>query len=329
MENRKNITEELLAISPTVAQLDARNPYEVPAGYFSELPEQVLLRIRQQATGTVPGFPQPTATPYAVPQGYFENLPAAILQRVKALEEAETLSPLLSSIGKQIPFSTPAGYFENLPAALLQRVKAQQAAGPQEELETLSPLLSSIGKQMPFSTPAGYFEELSSQTVAGAQAIAVVNETLENLSPVMQSLKHKNCFEVPAGYFEQLPEQLLQKARTQQPSRVVRMKPVRNVMQYAVAAVVSGLIMIGAWFFFSNTNGASTDPHELAEIEQISDEVLESYLEDINIPLAESMLIAANEEIDMEDMREMLADISDEELQRYVSQYQAKDIFTN
>jgi len=289
MENRKNITEELLTISSVVAKLDARNPYEVPAGYFSELPDLVLRRIQQQEREITPGFPQRTATPYVAPQGYFENLPAAILQRVKA----------------------------------------QEAADPKEELETLSPLLSSIGKQMPFSTPAGYFEELSSQAVAGAQAIEAVNETLENLSPVMQSLKHENCYEVPAGYFEQLPEQLLQKVKRQQPAPVVRMNPVRRVRQYAAAAVVAGLILIGGWVFFNNGNSTVSDPQGLAEIEQISDEVLENYLEDINIPLSESLLIAANDEIDAEDMRELLADISDEELMRYVSQYQAKDIFTN
>ncbi|MGC4037605.1 MAG: hypothetical protein QM764_16710 [Chitinophagaceae bacterium] len=57
---------------------------------------------------------------YAEPEGYFEDLSEAILAKLKSHEEYQTaeeeladLSPLLSSIGKKNPYSVPQGYFEN------------------------------------------------------------------------------------------------------------------------------------------------------------------------------------------------------------------------
>jgi hypothetical protein len=58
--------------------------------------------------------------PYSVPVGYFGNLDENILQRIRehadyqtSKEEIESISPLLSGLQKKNPFSVPAGYFEN------------------------------------------------------------------------------------------------------------------------------------------------------------------------------------------------------------------------
>lgn len=287
MENRNTILNELKAISPVVAEAGFRNVYEVPAGYF-------------------------------------EALPGRMLELLKGAEEE--VSPVLAE-KKDNPYQVPQGYFDNFAASVLQRIKADEAKSPKEELETLSPLLSGLGKKMPFSTPDNFFEELSDNAVAGAKAIDFVNVELENLSPLMRSLKDKQVYEAPAGYFDQLPRQILQKVKSQ-PARVVSMSFTRKVVRYAAAAVVAGLVVAAAWLYIGNGKEESG----LVGIEQISDEGLESYIENqSSVSPAETMVLAdnTNAEIDEEDMKDMLADVSDEELQNYVDQYNAKDNITN
>ena len=287
MENRNTILNELQAISPVVAKIGPGNVYEVPAGYFEALPDRMLGLLKDAEGEVSPVLPAKKDNPYQVPQGYFDNFAASVLQRIKAGE----------------------------------------AKSAKEELETLSPLLSGLGKKMPFSTPDNFFEELSDNAVAGAKAIDFVNVELENLSPLMSSLKDKQVYEVPAGYFDQLPQQVLLQVKSQ-PAKVVSMNFTRKVVRYAAAAVVAGLVLAAAWLYIGN----GKEEPGLAGIEQVSDEGLESYIENqSSVSPAETTVLAANTntEIDEEDMKDMLADVSDEELQKYVDQYNAKDNFTN
>jgi hypothetical protein len=287
MENRNTILNELKAISPVVAEAGFRNVYEVPAGYFEALPGRMLELLKGAEEEVSPVLPEKKDNPYQVPQGYFDNFAASVLQRIKAGE----------------------------------------AKSAKEELETLSPLLSGLGKKMPFSTPDNFFEELSDNAVSGAKAIDFVNVELENLSPLMSSLKDKQVYEAPAGYFDQLPQQILQKVKLQ-PAKVVSMNFTRRVVRYAAAAVVAGLVVAAAWLYIGN----SGTEESIVGSEQISDDALESFIENQNsVSLAETTILAANTnaEIDEEDMKDMLADVSDEELQKYVDQYNAKDNLTN
>ena len=374
MENRNYILNEVREISRVVAEIGHQNPYTVPAGYFEGLAGELLQRIKADTnTPVLPQTNNPYQVPqgyfegladkllhrikeephpiplslrrgaggevYEVPQGYFDTLADKLLQRIK--EEEPVLSPALQQ-AKQVTYEVPQGYFDSLPATILNRIKAEQTDGVNEELEILSPLLSQIGKRTPFSMPAGYFEELSENAVAGAQAIDFVNGTLENLSPLMSSLKNKQVYEVPAGYFEQLPGQVLQAAKAQQPAKVVSISFTRRVIQYAAAAVVAGIIAVAGWMYMSKgTDKITPDKVEMAsvivpkpELNKLSDEVLEKYLESQTAAPAETAAAAtdntANAEIDATDMKDMLADVSDEDLQQYLDKYSSnKDIITN
>ncbi|OQP66793.1 hypothetical protein A3860_00005, partial [Niastella vici] len=235
------------------------------------------------------------------------------------------------------PYEVPQGYFDNLPAAILKRVKATAADNASEELEILSPVLSQLGKKMPFSTPAGYFSELSENAVAGAQAIDFVNGALENLSPVMNSLKEIQVYEVPAGYFEQLPGQVLQAAKAQQPAKVVSMSFTRRVIRYAAAAVVAGLVVTAGWLYFGHTGvkpgGDEKTVVAAADLDSISDDMLEKYLENQTAAPAETAIAAATpavEELGANNMKDMLADVTDADLQQYLEKYSSeKNIQTN
>lgn len=364
MENRNNILKELREISPVVADISrqapyavpagyfeglanqllqlvkadetssvlpkANNPFEVPQGYFEGLANNILQRVKGEEVSISPALQQANNNPYEVPQGYFEGLANNILQRVK--EEEVSLTPALQQANNN-PYQVPQGYFDSLPQTILNRIKATATDNANEELEILSPLLSQLGKKMPFSTPAGYFNEVSEQAVAGAQAIDFVNVELENLSPLMQGLKRIMVYEVPAGYFNQLPGQVMKAIKGEQPAKVVTMSFTRRVLRYAAAAVVAGLIVTAGWFYLGN-NG-KIKPGDLADnfwqLESISDESLQKYLENLTPTPAETAVASTSvEELDANDMKDMLADVTDEDLQVYLEKYSTlKNIQTN
>lgn len=128
MENRQQISEELKAISPLLAGMGAINPYQVPEGYFSALPQVIMDRVGMEdlLTGA-------SANTYQAPAGYFDELPAALLARVKNIgmisevqAELDEIAPLLNTISKQNLFSVPAGYFENTDFILATQVEKKQ-----------------------------------------------------------------------------------------------------------------------------------------------------------------------------------------------------------
>jgi hypothetical protein len=366
MENRNNILNELREISPVVADISYQAPYTVPAGYFEGLPSRLLQLVKAlEATPVLP----PASHPYQVPQGYFEGLANTILQRVKGEEatlsaalqqanknpyqvpqgyfegfaetvlqrikqEGTTLSSTLQQANNN-PYQVPADYFNNLPAIILNRVKTTATGDVKEETDIVSPLLGQIGKKMPFSTPAGYFEELGENAIAGAQAIDFVNDALENGSPLTNGLKRMQVYHVPAGYFEQLPGQVLKAIKAQQPAKVISMSFTRRVLRYAAAAVVAGLIVTAGLFYLNNRGTRNVKGGEEVivaskDLDSISDDNLENYLENQTAAPTGATLAANADELTASDMKDMLADVSDEDLQQYIEKYSTvKDIQTN
>ena len=333
MESRNNIVSELQSISSLVAEIVPVTPYHVPKGYFENLASQMLELVKDEADSPV--LMGGSLNVYTVPDNYFENLPEQILARVKN----EPVSSILESATNN-PYSVPNEYFEGLADKILSRVKALESDSAKEELESLSPLLSKLDKKVPFSIPSGYFDELTDNVVSGTKAIALVNEELENLSPLMSSLKTENVYEVPVQYFESLPATILSKVKEQRPAKVVSMNFRRNLMRYAAAAVIAGII-VTAGFLFMNRQSSSDFPDSvvladekiqqeaLNNVKGLSDDEIVNFLETLSAPL-DFLSMASSPEINADDMKLMLADIPDAELTQYLAEYgDAKEALNN
>ena len=229
-------------------------------------------------------------------------------RRTDILKEVQEISSLVAGIGSVNPYQVPQGYFETFAEQLLLKLKAGNQDA-RKELETLSPLLSSISRQLPFDLPANYFNDLSEQALAGVKAIEFVNEELENLSPLMSSLKSKAVYEVPEGYFDTLAGNILSKVKRQRPAKVVSIGFGKKVMRYAAAAVIVGVMAIGGWLYFSQ-------PKPVPVATAASEEEMMSFLENDVTPVAETAL-NSNAEMNESDMKVMLANVPDEELEQY------------
>ena len=323
MNTRNDILFELQSISPLIAEVVPVNPYQIPEGYFDNLPALMVQLVKDEKPSEVLTNLQ---TPYRVPQNYFRDFPGQILAIVKD----EKASLILQGASSN-PYQVPYGYFENFASQIISRIKAQDNLSAKEELESLSPLLSKLDKKVPFSMPAGYFDDLSETVMAGTKAIEFVNEELENLSPVMTGLKTANVYTVPKEYFEDLPSVILAKAKLQQPARVVQMNFRKNVLKYAAAAIVTGIIIIGGLLFL-NRQSSSVNPATIAQVEEkvqletqnkvkeLTDDELVSFIEDQSSPLPD-FLNMTNTDIDSDDIKTMLADIPDAELKKYLDEF--------
>ena len=136
----------------------------------------------------------------------------------------------------------------------------------------------------------------------------------------MNNLKHKETYQVPANYFENLAGNIVDKIKNQrQPAKVVSMG--RRIMQYAVAAVVVGVLAVGGWMFF-NTKAV---PPSVAGVETISDdakvtdEEMTNFLENETVTAAVTTSFDNDTDMDEADVKELLTDVSDDELQQYLT----------
>jgi hypothetical protein len=113
MLERENILNELMAISPLLASIPRVNVYEVDENYFDGIRAELQARIIASNFTT-------EQNNFDVPQGYFENLSNNILEKIKAQEnnvvltEMHQLSPTIAGIGNKNVYAVPKGYFEQL-----------------------------------------------------------------------------------------------------------------------------------------------------------------------------------------------------------------------
>src|SRR6187397_1413542 len=121
MTNRNTILNELADLGSMLATHDPQNIYAVPAGYFEDLADQILNRIKA-------------------------------LEANDAKEELSYLSPFLSNVYKEMPYKVPAGFFQDLTEDVLKKIsKYEYHQTCEEEIEALPPLLSSLKNKNPYS----------------------------------------------------------------------------------------------------------------------------------------------------------------------------------
>ncbi len=246
-----------------------------------------------------------------------------------------SLFPFLNQIDKKNVLSNvPENYFENFPEKVLSRIKAAETDNASEEIAILSPLLSKLDKKIPFSTPAGYFSELSDNLVGGMKAVDFVKDELENFSPVLRGIGNENVYKVPDGYFDHLAENILQKINQPQPgAKVISFKKRKSFMRYAVAAAVAGVILTIGVVNLNKPNITTTTIDDPAiGLSKISDQEITNYLDNNDIPLAETNPGNTTAMLDFNenDIKDFLNDVPDNELLQYANdQDDSKDLIIN
>jgi len=195
---------------------------------------------------------------FTVPAGYFDSLSYTVLACInKAQNPITNHSVIINS-------TIPEGYFDQLASSILDKIKNEQTA--KEETASLSPLLSSLQHHQVFEAPKGYFEQLTIDIKKSIENTSYDDE-LKKLSPVLQSVQTVNVFEVPTGYFENLSNSILKKAKAPS-ARIINFQVRNSFLKYAAAAIITGVIAIGALRYLQPTQSLNTNNTSLAILDE-------------------------------------------------------------
>jgi len=233
------------------------------------------------------------------------------------LNELNGFESSLTKISSENIYSVPDSYFENLSGQILRRIKALDTSTPKEELKILSTLLLN-GKQNPFSVPIGYFENLSDKIMS---VIHTENQTseqeLKNISPLLSSIGNTTPYSVPAGYFENLDSAFENKKTT----KVVSFTG-RRWFRLAAAASVIGVISIGALLFLNQKSITPINNPQAWVKKNVSKKVSPEKLDEfVKLTSNEDNQseISANEFDKSEEIKDLIKDVSEKELQDFLN----------
>ena len=191
----------------------------------------------------------------------------------------------------------------------------------QAELAEIAPALANASVELPYQAPEGYFEAL--------EPLALVQE------PAFLG-DGQLPFQVPLGYFESLPQALMSEIKAQElaatileqpkldqdPAPLVQMVKARKWVMYAAAAMLTGILVTGAFLFSDKPVNQMKQQYEMedlgAALDALPDAALEQYLED-------NQTIAVDEELStpsqkLPELSDHLQNISNEKLNDYLEE---------
>ena len=241
-------------------------------------------------------------------------------QNNNILQELKELESSLAGLAAQNIYSVPNGYFEGLAEQVLNRIRAMEVSNAAEELGYLSPILSNISKQLPYAIPAGYFEGLEEkllQTVRDSSDYLhkesfgqTATEELVTLSPLLSGLKKEMPYSVPQGYFENLADVKTKVSKTE--TKVISLGT-QKWFRYAAAAVVVGVIATLS-FMLINRDKVTADEDSYAwvkkNIKKVSTEKIDEFIQ-----LTDEDKSVASIDIKIEDVKELVKDVPENEIQ--------------
>jgi hypothetical protein len=228
-------------------------------------------------------------------------------------DELKALSILVDGISRQHPYTVPAGYFDTLAQQVLSRIAS---------------------KSLTFTVPDGYFDNFASRILDRIKAgkseseqvladhdlefmgesvqeeLARLSATVsrisretpyllpegyfDELSPVLTLLKDRPTYEAPVGYFDGLAADAT--AKMGKVAKVIGIGGRGKVLtgnwwKYSAAAVIAGVILTLSWpqLHTANMNAkAHAMPIDLSNVlAKVSDQEMQTYLDDQQTILTE------------------------------------------
>jgi hypothetical protein len=216
----------------------------------------------------------------------------------------------------QTPFAVPDGYFEGLAASVMSKIKGQEASASQEIAE-LSPLLAGISRSMPYAVPSGYFQTTIEELpfLTGEDPKSAILSLVERVTP----------YEVPSGYFDDLPELVLNKVAPK--AKVVPIVR-RRWMRLAAAAMITGIMGLSGYFYFTQKGRLDADKPIAAQLKNVSIRELDDFIKTADIA-SSSTETAQRKAADETEVQKMLISVSDRELDAFLSQVPTDDLLFN
>lgn len=234
-------------------------------------------------------------------------------QRTEIWNELQSVSAFVAAIPLNSTYLVPEGYFVSFPANMLEKAMTS----------TLLPHTAST----PFHVPEGYFEAFPSGILARL-AITEGEEDpaaeLAGMAPLLSTVSKKEVYTVPKGYFAETDFTKI--ARSSAPEgKVITLRIARKWIQYAAAAVVTGILVTSAFLFTDDSsNYLENTGYERADVssslKKVSEEELVQFLSNPeHSPVVAANTLPASDE-ELADVKNNIRKISDEELSQYLKE---------
>lgn len=176
--------------------------------------------------------------------------------------ELKEIAPAVANLQKHHLYTVPNAYFTHLSDEILNLVKQDE--------------LFSNAKHNPYITPNGYFtdlhEKIAAKTFEQIQSSNEFIDELNEVAPLLNTLNKNNVYELPSDYFV---KEILPKSNNVS-AKIVSFSNARKWINYAVAAVIMGIVGIGAVRYIGVKN---THFVLEKEVTKATDEEITSYLE--------------------------------------------------
>lgn len=176
--------------------------------------------------------------------------------------ELKEIAPAVANLQKQHFYAVPESYFSNLSNEILAFVKQDE--------------FFSNAKHNPYIAPNGYFtdlhEKIAQKTIEQFQPSNEVFQELNEIAPLLYTLNKNNVYELPSDYFA---KEILPKSNNVS-AKIVSFSNARKWINYAVAAVIMGIVGIGAIRYIGVKNTHFVLEKEVAKA---TDDEITSYLE--------------------------------------------------
>lgn len=224
------------------------------------------------------------------------------MEEKDTISELEDVSPLLLTAGKRMLFTIPSGYFETLTDITVVNCLHVAKGG----------LMLKSG---PFTVSQAYFDKLPYNIL---QKVADAGE-LHKIAPVLSSVNRQNLYTIPAQYFVNTLEfkSIIEKSAVR--GKIISFAKTRKWFNYASAAIVAGILVMGAFLFTDNherfNKDGVIDVHN--ELHKLSDEELSKYLDNVKSTMNLDQVTGVSDG-DIPDVEENLKAVSDEELKQYL-----------
>lgn len=242
-------------------------------------------------------------------------------QRDDIIQELNDPESRLATVPARNVYQVPAGYFDNLAAQVMDRIRAMEVTAVHQELAILSPLLSGLEQVNPYTMPDGYFDRIE-KTIPGILAEDdSAEEELSHLSPLLGGLKKQMPYSVPAGYFDQLESTAVQTAATTG-AKVITMQPRNHSwLRYAAAAVITALVALGSFYYFNGRTDTDPSGTSYGWVKEQMNDVSTDALDEFVTTAEKETALAST--IETSEIRELMKNISDKELQDFVNDTEA------
>lgn len=231
-------------------------------------------------------------------------------KRQEIVQELLEICPQIADLQPVNLYAVPEGYFEGLSAFVAEKIRIE-AVLPHEMVHT-------------YGVPDGYFDGLAGNILSKIKSgNHEIRAELDEVAPLLNTISKANVYAVPAAYFAETDFTVAVKTNKSE-TRIITMRRANRWMQYMAAAMMTGILVTGAFLFTDNKTNIEGEQNERldisSELNKLSADELVTYSNNPEHAIAAPATTMLASEAELVDIQKNIRQLSDEELNQYLKE---------